>query len=530
MGVEEEEGAINGGEEGPGLAAAPHDRWVLLRPAQGSARPSARYKHAAEVVQDKLYVVGGSRNGRSLSDVQVFDFRTSKWSALLLSPSRDSNQLNLENNAGNQPFPALASHSMVKWRNMLLVVAGNSRASTSNKVSVWFIDLETNSWSAVDTYGKVPMARGGQSVTLVGSRLIMFGGEDNKRRLLSDLHVLDLETMIWEEVKTEKGGPAPRYDHSAAVYAEHYLLIFGGSSHSTCFNDLYLLDLQTLEWSQPDTQGAHITPRSGHAGMMIDEDWYIVGGGDNASGSTDTIVMNASKFVWSVVTSVSVRDPLACEGLTLCSTTVDGEKFLIAFGGYNGKYNNEIFVMKPKPRNFVQPRLFQSPAAAAAAASVKAAYAAITATDEKTKDIVATDDLDVKRAEPGSSSKEMVAEIDALNGEKGELESRLAEVRTENSKLKDKLDVVKLSHNELTKELRSVENQLAAEGSRCQKLESQIAAAHKRLESASSLENELEALQQQISQAEQTMTTSQRRKSGGVWKWVGGSAEVSDNE
>ena len=93
--------------------------------------------------------------------------------------------------------------------------------------AVWFIDLETNSWSAVDTYGKVPvrvflscgytliywrtcsesslhqMARGGQSVTLVGSRLIMFGGEDNKRRLLSDLHVLDLETMIWEEVKTE---------------------------------------------------------------------------------------------------------------------------------------------------------------------------------------------------------------------------------------------------------------------------------------------------------------------------------------
>ncbi|KAE8793210.1 acyl-CoA-binding domain-containing protein 4 [Hordeum vulgare] len=91
-------------------------------------------KHAAEVVQDKLYVVGGSRNGRSLSDVQVFDFRTSKWSALLLSPSRDSNQLNLENNVGNQLFPALAGHSMVKWRTMLLVVAGNSRASTSNKV------------------------------------------------------------------------------------------------------------------------------------------------------------------------------------------------------------------------------------------------------------------------------------------------------------------------------------------------------------------------------------------------------------
>jgi len=108
------------------------------------------------VVQDKLYVVGGSRNGRSLSDVQVFYFRTFTWSAL--NPTRDSNQLNLENNATSGSFPALAGHSLVKWKNNLVVVAGNTRSlSSSNKVSVWLIDVETNSWSAVDTYGKVPL-------------------------------------------------------------------------------------------------------------------------------------------------------------------------------------------------------------------------------------------------------------------------------------------------------------------------------------------------------------------------------------
>lgn len=511
------------------LAAAPYDQWVLLSPAGGSPRPPARYKHAAQVVQDKLYVVGGSRNGRSLSDVQVFDFKTSSWSAL--SPARGSKHPNHENDATGGSFPALAGHSMVKWKNYLLAVAGSTRSSSSlNKVSVWLIDVQANSWSAVETYGKVPTARDGQSVSILGSRLLMFGGEDNKRRLLNDLHILDLETMMWEEVKSEKGGPAPRYDHSAAVYADQYLLIFGGSSHSTCFNDLYLLDLQTLEWSQPDAQGAHITPRSGHAGAMIDENWYIVGGGDNASGSTDTVVINASKFVWSVVTSISARDPLACEGLTLCSTTVDGEKVLIAFGGYNGKYSNEIFVLKPKPRNLVQPRLLQSAAAAAAAASVTAAYAVITATDEKTRDIVATDDFDIKRAQPASNSKKFVAEIDVLNGENGKLAARLAEVRDENSKLKDKLDMTNLSYGELAKELKSVQDQLAAEGSRCQKLESQIAAARKRLESAGSLENELEVLHQHISQVEETIATTQRRKSGGVWKWVAGSTEVSDDE
>ena len=43
--------------------------------------------------------------------------------------------------------------------------------------------------------------RGGHSTTLVGSRLIMFGGEDRSRRLLNDVSILDLETMTWDVVE-----------------------------------------------------------------------------------------------------------------------------------------------------------------------------------------------------------------------------------------------------------------------------------------------------------------------------------------
>jgi hypothetical protein len=40
--------------------------------------------------------------------------------------------------------------------------------------------------------------------------------------------------------------PSPRSEHAAACFAERYLLIFGGGSHSTCFSDLHLLDTQTV--------------------------------------------------------------------------------------------------------------------------------------------------------------------------------------------------------------------------------------------------------------------------------------------
>ncbi|KAM0047389.1 putative kelch-type beta propeller [Helianthus debilis subsp. tardiflorus] len=50
--------------------------------------------------------------------------------------------------------------------------------------------------------GKVSVARGGQSVTLAGSKLIMFGGEDKHRHLMNDVHVLDLEMMTWNAAET----------------------------------------------------------------------------------------------------------------------------------------------------------------------------------------------------------------------------------------------------------------------------------------------------------------------------------------
>jgi hypothetical protein len=44
-----------------------------------------------------------------------------------------------------------------------------------------------------------------------------------------------------------RGTPPPRSDHAAACHADRYLLIFGGGSHATCFNDLHVLDLQTVQ-------------------------------------------------------------------------------------------------------------------------------------------------------------------------------------------------------------------------------------------------------------------------------------------
>ncbi|KAA8534467.1 hypothetical protein F0562_031984 [Nyssa sinensis] len=380
-----------------------HDQWVAL--SVSGPGPSARYKHAAAVVDEKLYITGGSRNGRYLSDVQVFDLRKLAWSTLKLN--KEQNAEKIKDGSLLEVLPATSGHSMIKWENKLLLLGGHSK-NISDSVTVRFIDLESNHCGVMEASGKVPVARGGQSVTLVGSRLIMFGGEDKHRRLLNDVHVLNLETMAWDVLETMQTPPAPRFDHTAAVHAERYLLIFGGCSHSIFFNDLHVLDLQTMEWSQPQIQDNLIAARAGHAGVTIDENWYIVGGGDNRSGAPETLMLNMSKLVLSVVTTVKGRDPLASEGLSVSSAILDGEKLLVAFGGYNGKYNNQVFVMKPKPRDSLQPKIFQSPAAAAAAASVTAAYAL---TKSGMLDFTEAEDSNFKVVQNNSSQRDLLIEI-----------------------------------------------------------------------------------------------------------------------
>ncbi|CAA7033932.1 unnamed protein product [Microthlaspi erraticum] len=494
----------------------PHDEWTPL--LVSGSRASARYKHAAVVVDEKLYIVGGSRNGRYLSDVQVFDLRSLTWSSLKLK-TESSNAENAEDEGVSlrEAFPAISDHRIIKWGNKLLLIGGHSKQSSVN-LSVRFINLETHLCGVIDTWGNVPVSRGGHSITLVGSRVFVFGGEDKNRRLLNDLHVLDLETMTWDVVETTQTRPVPRFDHTAATHSDRYLLIFGGCSHSIFFSDLHILDLQTMEWSQPQVQGDDVTPRAGHAGITISENWYIVGGGDNSNGCLETFVLNMSKMVWSASAHVEARHPLASEGLSVCSASVFGESILVAFGGYNGKYNNDIFVMRLKPGESSHPKIFKSPAAAAAAASVTAAYAI--AKSEKS-DFPPPANPTLNGIGNTFSEGDIRKRIDAVKEEKRSLESSVAETKVENSKLKEKIDEVNNSHTELSQELQSVQGQLISERSRCFKLEAQIAELQKALESGQAIEAEVEMLRRQKSASEEGEDgTVKRRGSGGVWGWV----------
>jgi Galactose oxidase, central domain len=95
--------------------------------------------------------------------------------------------------------------------------------------------------------------------------VFVFGGEDVNRRPHGDLYTLNLADASWKKLVPGGAAPTPRSAHVAVEYCRRWLVLFGGGSVAHCYNDLYVLDTETLFWSKPKTLGTPPSPRAGLA-------------------------------------------------------------------------------------------------------------------------------------------------------------------------------------------------------------------------------------------------------------------------
>lgn len=114
------------------------------------------------------------------------------------------------------------------------------------------LDLHTLHWALVDNYGDIPGVRMGHSASLYqGQKLLVYGGENEHREYLSDVVILDLSTMQWTQPEVQGIPPKGRARHASVVYGDN-LFIMGGLSGETNYilDDICYLDLQTWTWSR----------------------------------------------------------------------------------------------------------------------------------------------------------------------------------------------------------------------------------------------------------------------------------------
>jgi hypothetical protein len=190
---------------------------------------------------------------------------------------------------------------------------------------LWSFDVNTDTWSVLQTSGEPPNARSNTAMVYdhVNDRVILFGGSTSTSGLnfspLSDTYILDIDSLVWRRVQGNNV-PTRRLFHDMVIDAAHgKAFILGGGDENAFtgpfYADAWAFDLTEETWEQvwdgrgtgPDARinpalvedteggriilfGGHDDTRVGHRNDVWAFDyatrrWTALQDGDNGAGA-----------------------------------------------------------------------------------------------------------------------------------------------------------------------------------------------------------------------------------------------------
>jgi hypothetical protein len=232
--------------------------------------PSARYAHSLNFVGDKFFIFGGDSLTGYLNDVYVLD--------------KDLTVCTQADVAGHPPHPRAAPATAVVGRDVYFF-GGDSgvHGGYCNDMFVFCTSKQTLRWEQIpipqSRLTPWPEARGWQTMSTVGNKLYMFGGY-NGTKPYNELWVFDVASRTWEQPEVHGQSPSARYSHTAVVVGGKFLMIVGGHDNRETHSDVFVFNTETNSWIQPTISGDLPPPRHGHSATVImpSENVYLFGG------------------------------------------------------------------------------------------------------------------------------------------------------------------------------------------------------------------------------------------------------------
>ncbi|KAI0280044.1 galactose oxidase, partial [Russula aff. rugulosa BPL654] len=249
--------------------------------------------------------------------------------------------------SGEVPCPRTSHGAALAGRN-LLVWGGITNFKDRNLLnqqqdsSLYILDLGTflclvsREWTCVVVNGTRPNGRPYHTTTVVGSKLFVFGGRTYES-VFNDMWALDLNSLesqpLWESYESAPWNkePPPRSGH-VSVATEDRIIIFGGTDDQHCYNDTWSFDISTRTWAELQCTGSIPSPRSGHAAVHVDGFIYVFGGfSADKTYLDDLMALQLSTLRWFNFHNVG---PSPC-GRSSHAMASDGTRVFV-LGGYSG--------------------------------------------------------------------------------------------------------------------------------------------------------------------------------------------------
>ncbi|KAF8499863.1 hypothetical protein F5888DRAFT_1611199 [Russula emetica] len=298
-------------------------------PFEQSPSPFLRYGHVlstSATAAGELFLFGGYVRSSGSPSNDLYVISTRDFSTNLLKTT------------GDVPSPRYGHSSDVLSSTILLIWGGvksfNDQIKQNQALddSLYLLNLGITSsipvsreWTRIVVNGPGPGGRCYHTMTLIGSKLFVFGGCSARGRL-NDIWALDLNCLnsdpFWEPYEPAPGNekPLPRSRHVSVTTGDR-IIIFGGYGSPHDFNDTWSFNISTRKWTELQCTGSVPSPRGVHAAALVDDVMYVFGG--NNRGTThlgDLTALNLSTQRWTAFQDIGPSPcrrqahAMACDG------------------------------------------------------------------------------------------------------------------------------------------------------------------------------------------------------------------------
>ena len=272
--------------------------WQIEKPM-----PTARSGAASVVLNDKIYVMGGTtRHGYTdyaTNILEIYDPTTNTWTT------------------GTPMLKKIHRFSSVTVNNKIYVFGGLDSTETDGRSSkVQIYDLNTNTWSMG---ASMSTPRVDSVSVAVNNKIYVLGGSNNER--LNRLDIYDPLTDSWT---TGASMPTTRNSTAASSIGTN-IYVYGGSSRSNFQDNVEVYNTETNTWT---TKGALSTSRQHMASTVVGSKIYAIGGTSSSDITKTLEIYDTETDSWSTGASIS-------EARIFSTAPFIGNKIYIV-GGYNG--------------------------------------------------------------------------------------------------------------------------------------------------------------------------------------------------
>lgn len=174
--------------------------------------------------------------------------------------------------------------------------------------------IDKNRWSAVPVApgNAEPSPRSSHQIAATHNFLFMFGGEFISPNETSFFHykdfwMFDLKTLVWDKLDVK---PPPARSGHRMVAWKHLLVLFGGfydtNKDTRYYDDLWVFDTNTYEWSKLDIPEPRPTPRSGFQFLVNGEQIFLYGGFCRVYAKGKKPISNVYTDIWTLKMNVNV--------------------------------------------------------------------------------------------------------------------------------------------------------------------------------------------------------------------------------